>query len=246
MILPDSVASLHGISATGLVERMPVLLPEVVRFTFARYTPSLGVDQRITGCATTSMHSELDRLRSAFPLLFERVTGLSALIAMSDQESETTIAQMMRHNDSDESTHEFTLTARELSTQDLTFALSTLLPGQALGLSSICLLPNGKAHLPVLDFHLPISPRNQELVEQAARQLGLTHAAILESGRSYHLYGLCTLTQNDWFRLMLRAILLAPITDARYIAHRLLAGRGVLRINSTHAKPIEPRVVAAF
>lgn len=239
--------SLNGLSATDLVERMPSLLPEVERFTFTRYTPSLGLDERVMGRAGSQLQSELDRLRIDLPLLFERIAGLTALIAATDKEPGETIAQMLRHDDSDESVHEFMVDACELSANGLAIPLSMLAPQLALGLSSLCMLKSGVIeHLPALDFHLPISQLNQKLVEQAARRLDLEHAAIVESGRSYHVYGLCTLTQHDWSHFMLRALLLSPIIDSRYIAHRLLAGRSVLRINATPAKPIEPIVVAAF
>jgi hypothetical protein len=239
--------SLSGLSATKLTERMPSLLPEVAQFSFTRYTPSLGLDERVMESASLQLQSELDRLRLDFPLLFERIAGLTALIAATEKDSVETISQMLRHDDTDESSHEFMIDAWELSSDGLAIPLSKLAPQQALGLSSLCMLKSGvTAHLPALDFHLPISQHSQKLVEQAARQLDLGHAAIVESGRSYHVYGLCTLKQYDWTRFMLRSLLLAPIIDSRYIAHRLLAGRSVLRINATLAKPIEPMVVAAF
>jgi len=243
----ENYTSLCGLSATKLAERMPSLLPEVAQFSFSRYTPSLGLDERVMESASLQLQSELDRLMLDFPLLFELIAGLTALIAATKKDSVEIIPQMLRHDDTDESLHEFMIDASELSTNGLANTLSKLAPQQALGLSSLCMLKSGVTeHLPALDFHLPISQLNQKLVEQAARQLDLEHAVILKSGRSYHVYGLCTLMQQDWSHFMLRALLLSPIIDSRYIAHRLLAGRSVLRINATPAKPIEPIVVAAF
>jgi hypothetical protein len=51
------------------------------------------------------------------------------------------------------------------------------------------------------------------------------------------------MTHDDWIRFLGRALLLAPIVDPRYIAHRLIDGFAVLRISTNPAKQKLPELV---
>jgi hypothetical protein len=239
--------TLFGLSAAELVARLPAMLPQIRRFTFTRYVPAPGLDQRVSAAPGSAISGEVERLRRSMPEVLERMVGLSALVSSSDQAPEATIAQMLRHDDADESAKEFTMEAEEVAGPVFSAVVQQQQPGNVLALVSRCVGTDGeRMHIPVLDFHVPPSDRNQRLVEEAGRHLGLPHAAVLMSGRSYHLYGLCALTESEWLRLMLRALLLSPIVDSRYLAHRILANRGVLRLTSAPSKPATPVVVSAY
>jgi hypothetical protein len=239
--------TLLGLSAVELVGQFPALMPEVTSFTFKRYTPSPGLDQRVRAQPGTATFREVERLERSLPEIVERTVGLSALLSSSDRPPAETIAQMLKHDDSDEALHEFALSADGLSDRLRNVAEQAKRSGEVVAIVSRVTSASGTMlHIPVLDFHVPPSHRNQQLVEQAARHLGMPRAAILMSGRSYHLYGLYAVTEPIWHRLMLRSLLLAPIVDSRYLAHRILAGRGVLRLTASASKPVFPKVVSAY
>lgn len=233
-----------GLSATQVVESLPDLLPEVTRYAFISYTPREGVDRRIRRMAAAD--PRLSKLEIIAPELLETITGLAGAISAANDQTGGVLNEMLRHDDSSERLPESVLDASVLKRSGLAPILARLSRDQALGLCSNVALRDGQAHLPLLDFSLPPSTKNVALVQEAARALMLPHALVLESGRSYHVYGLTLLSQDDWVSFMARALLLAPMVDVRYIAHRLLSGHAVLRINATSAKPMEPRVVAAF
>jgi hypothetical protein len=98
----------------------------------------------------------------------------------------------------------------------------------------------------MMDFRVTPGPDKVRVLERALRIMGEERGAILISGRSYHYYGARLLESHRWREFMERSILLSPLTDTRYIAHRLLAGMGVLRVTSTQAKPEIPHVVSAL
>ncbi len=234
-----------GLTAAQAVGLLPTLLPDVARYTFLRYTPSAGVDLRIRQGADRESVSELERLKSAAPQLFEGIAGLSGLVSALSDPTKATLTEMLRHDDSAEMSRELSIDAATLRRGGLASLLSELSPSEAIGLCSTVALNNGEsAHLPLLDFSIPPSHSNCKLVENAAQLLGFPHALVVESGRSYHLYGLGFLVQEAWIKFLARALLLAPLVDVRYVAHRLLAGHAVLRINATLNKPVEPHVVA--
>jgi hypothetical protein len=117
--------------------------------------------------------------------------------------------------------------------------------GLVLGLRSRCKRVDGSvAHIPMMDFRAPVGPQGRDAVLASLRGLGLSHAVVLESGRSYHAYGWELMDPDSWVEFMARCVLLAPLTDVRYIGHRLLAGTAVLRLTSGAGKPTAPKVVA--
>jgi hypothetical protein len=89
----------------------------------------------------------------------------------------------------------------------------------------------GRMHLPLLDFALSHSNDNTKIVAHAADQLGLPYA-VLGTTHSYHYYGLQVLPAEQYLGEFLgRALLLAPLVDARWIAHQLMDGLATLRVS---------------
>jgi len=99
-------------------------------------------------------------------------------------------------------------------------------------------------HIPMLDFLCPCSESNRLSILRMLREIGESSGAIVESGRSYHYYGFRPLTRGDWVRFLARALMLAPFSDPRYIAHRLLDGQCRLRIYS-RSRPM-PKIAQVF
>lgn len=95
----------------------------------------------------------------------------------------------------------------------------------------------------MIDFRVPPGDYGLAAVREAVARMGIKRGAILDSGRSYHFYGFDLLTQKQWWEFMAQCLLLGPLTDVRYIGHRLLEGMGILRLTATPLKPKAPVVV---
>lgn len=121
--------------------------------------------------------------------------------------------------------------AEDVSTAHL-LAVSSLVENQD---GSIC-------HIPMLDFHCPASPENLGLVKCVGSQLSVGGGFILESGESYHFYGLRLLKAEELAAFLGRALLYAPIVDKCWVAHQLIESACALRISSRWPDGGMPRV----
>ena len=104
-------------------------------------------------------------------------------------------------------------------------------------------------HFGLLDFQAGTTER--AVVERAAELLIQEYhpakAALVHSGRSYHLYMGTLFSHAEWVAFMGRVLLLnlrdqPPTVDPRWIGHRLMAGYGALRWSANVRKPV-PEVV---
>jgi hypothetical protein len=104
-------------------------------------------------------------------------------------------------------------------------------------------------HFGLLDFQAGTT--ESAVVEQASelliREYRPHRAALVNSGRSYHLYLGALFSQAEWVAFMGRVLLLnlrdqPPTVDPRWIGHRLMAGYGALRWSANVRKPL-PEVV---
>jgi hypothetical protein len=109
--------------------------------------------------------------------------------------------------------------------------------------SRVRLRSGAVANLPLVDFSCEVTDVAAAMVVAAMAQLGETHGALLESGRSFHYYGLAPRSDASWRRFMSFALLLAPLVDARHAAHGLIEDLGCLRLDAHPMQPVEPRVV---
>jgi len=89
---------------------------------------------------------------------------------------------------------------------------------------------NVSLHLPMLDFHCPISPENDALVKSVMTEIGL-EGYIARSGRSYHFYGNTLVDEESLITILGKALLFSPIVDRAWIAHQLLERACGLRIS---------------
>lgn len=103
---------------------------------------------------------------------------------------------------------------------------------------------NEHLHIPMLDFHCPVNAENQEICERVANLIEPSGAFILNSGKSYHLYGKSLIGERDLFSFLGRALLLSPLVDRAWIAHQLIEGVCGLRISGKAASGPVPTLVA--
>ena len=140
--------------------------------------------------------------------------------------------------------------ARELSDPGFRFPVSD--NDELLAICSRCMRADGSVgHLPMLDFRAEASTepataaRTLELITKALIEIGAPDGVVANSGNSYHYYGFDSVTEVEWREFMLNCLLLEPVVDVRYIAHRLLSGGAALRITSSSEMPM-PHVVACI
>jgi hypothetical protein len=125
----------------------------------------------------------------------------------------------------------------------LTKLAETQPPGEHLSFSSLIEIDKTSLrHLPLLDFHCPETPENDDLVSEVCQQLIHSSSILFSSGESYHALGLEVLDEVSFREFMTKSLLFAPIIDSRYVAHQLLEGACALRLSCSLKKPTEPRL----
>ena len=100
--------------------------------------------------------------------------------------------------------------------------------------SRVQLVTGEEAHIPMLDFRAPTGVTGLDAVRRVSSRLGKP-GVILNSGNSYHYYGLSVCPQQDLFKFLGSALLYTPIVDHRWIGHQLVEGRCALRVSSAGA-----------
>lgn len=137
--------------------------------------------------------------------------------------------------------HQKPAVSDELSLQiggDLSYTLEAFALGlgddEVLMLTSRVTLADGaQMHIPMLDFSLKARLQGADVtVRRAGKALGVP-GELSSTGRSYHFFGLQGMGEEAWRNFMARALLLAPITDERWIAHQLIAGYAGLRVSAS-------------
>lgn len=112
-------------------------------------------------------------------------------------------------------------------------------------ISEMWLVDGSKKHLPMLDFHCPVSAENEKLATDAAKTLLGGPFLLLNSGNSYHAIGRRLVELDALIEVLARSLLLSPIIDRGYIAHQLIEKRCALRISKGGHENKVPIVVAA-
>lgn len=133
----------------------------------------------------------------------------------------------------------------EFSTE-LLRGLAQSLPGyQLLGVTSrVSLVGGEEAHIPMMDFSCAVSAENSAILVQLLQDLRNGNGFLLQSGRSYHYYGLRLLNESEWRIFLGKCLLMSGYSDDRYIGHQLVDGYCALRLSSGKLKALIPTVVA--
>jgi len=112
---------------------------------------------------------------------------------------------------------------------------------------SVVRMGKTKRHFGLLDFQIADAKRVEEVAELLMSENRARRAALVHSGRSYHLYLGVLLSHAAWVKFMGRILLLnareePPTVDPRWVGHRLMGGYGALRW-SANVRPDLLRVV---
>jgi hypothetical protein len=98
-------------------------------------------------------------------------------------------------------------------------------------------------HIPMMDFRCPKGLENLSRIKELLKAIGEEEGLILDSGRSYHYYGINPMSEKEWLAF-LGSCLLSGLVDERYIGHRLKDRCGILRISACPLRPKIPTVVS--
>jgi hypothetical protein len=119
--------------------------------------------------------------------------------------------------------------------------ISKLRQSQAVGINSVCWLRDGTVrHIPMIDFKCKITRANLRRIRQSLLEIG-QKGLVLQSGRSFHFYGLTLLREKEWIKFMGDSLLIKQC-DSRWIGHSLLERRCNLRFTTNTLKKTNPVV----
>jgi hypothetical protein len=240
-----------GMEILSFIARLPHFLrfthEPVVALRFKIYGPTPLLEERVRDTADLSV---LEILKRAGELRTQWLEMTGTQLAFWDSISTASIIEngadwLIKEavtHDPKSITKEISLDS--LSVQSLKEVVSLLRPENAMALYSGCRLANGScAHIPMMDFRGTPSESHLARIKKGLLSIGQTRGAILKSGRSYHFYGFNLVSPQQWQVFMGKSLLLSPLTDSRYIAHRLIEGEAALRLTRSTTKPEVPIVI---
>lgn len=121
---------------------------------------------------------------------------------------------------------------------------------EILGINSLVKIGRGmERHIPMIDFNCVISGQNFLKVAENLKLLGQSRGFILESGKSYHYYGIELMTSGEWLDFMKKCkshdiIGGKWIRPHRWVRYSLKENCSTLRISTAFVKPHLPKVIA--
>jgi hypothetical protein len=216
-----------------LVDRIASALPRGTRMQFATVERAPRLQNRVDAGSDTQVLIESarkQRLEHGSPFW----QALFHAGGAQDDGVPDEIIQAALYHQSPSADDELTLTAGIDSPSTLLRLAASVDENDVLMLTLRVLKPDGlEAHIPLLDFSIKSRLQGARISAlRAARALNVP-GELTSTGRSFHYFGLALVSEREWRQYMARALLLAPITDERWIAHQLLAGYASLRISGS-------------
>jgi hypothetical protein len=222
---------LVGKPVTEFLSKLCAMQPSLKSLHFAAYMPEPKLSERLHNVLTAEEAELRDQATATC-----RGNGIpfwDALLGICLKRDSIPVRFLESagiHN-SDAPAFQYDLPSIEVSPERIKGIIDGLPEGLGLVVSSKVLLSSGDtAHIPMLDFRCPCSPGNGQAVREILRLLGETCGILVASGRSYHYYGVRLLSVPGWIGFLARALLLAPVVDPRYVAHRLADGECRLKL----------------
>ena len=213
--------------------------PTIESFTAVEYFDPPLVQERIAGIENTPIFKQGVKMRQETLLPFW--DSALAQTLQGSMDAHQIIEAALFHNTQPEVAHTIEAVNAEKHLDNL---LSDEWRGSTLALSSRVTLSDGsRRHIPMLDFHIPANEVTYATVVKCLTSLAVGKFAIVDSGKSFHAYGMSLLDASGLWDFLSRALLLSPIVDTRYIAHQLRDNQCKLRVAATPRKPTEPRVL---
>jgi hypothetical protein len=229
-------ADLVSLKGRAIWHFLPILLArhrEIAQIRIQTYRPAPKLSERLKDTLSETEHEHLlrvDEIRKSTGVPFwDVLLG----IAMREGKLDTRLAQAALLHDLEQMATTFTFASCDFSLEALEEVNTQISHEEGLVLCSKVILANGDLrHIPMMDFRCPPSSSNASAIAMLVHKTGQKEGLLVESGHSYHLYCTSLLTAEEWTRFMAVCLLLSPVTDPRYIAHRLTDGECRLKISS--------------
>jgi hypothetical protein len=233
-----------GDTAIEVSVKLARLFEEVDTFYLTSYKPSLGLDERYSSSVSDKNESILKNAS-----IFRGHVGKmlpyweSVFIASwTDPNFSFFTKEALKHTDSRGHERRIEMKRQEMTKSGIISLKNRFDETTALAFCSVCKLKNGNtAYIPLMDFRVEPSSENLSKIEFVCESIGIP-GAILKSGKSYHFFGFKLLSKDEMLSFLGKCILLSPITDVRYIGHRLIEGSCDLRISTSKTKLFMPVV----
>jgi hypothetical protein len=233
-----------GMPAVDFVVGLVRSKKEIESIDFVSYPVAPSFEVRLSKNDELHRESEIESLLAVIRKSKAPLWAILASYYLQTRGVEGLAREALLHDNTGATT--WTIPRRELSVEGLEEIVDDLGSAYALSASSKVTLSDGSiGHLPMIDFRCEPSDDNLRAVTDVARAIGERSGAFLNSGNSYHYYGLNVLGERDWVAFLGKCLLFAPLVDVRYIGHRLIDGHCRLRLSRIGAKPV-PTVVEVF
>jgi hypothetical protein len=242
---PDVLADVVGKPVTEFLSKLRFLQREITAVKLAAYKPEPKLTERLHSLLTEESNlidqAEATCKGNGIPF-WDALLG----ICMKRDSIPDRLLESAGIHGSASPAFEWILSPKEISADGIVSLINGLPEGLGLVVSSkVVLATKETAHIPMLDFRCPCSPGNARAIQKILSLLGESRGILVESGRSYHYYGIELLSNSAWTRFMAQALLFAPIVDPRYVAHRIADGECRLKIASSRESNIT-RIVNAY
>ncbi len=229
-----SPATSAAAALVGLVHGIPdVLAVELLRL---RVPPS--VEHRPG--ATPALRSYADEARTG------RQSGDSFTEAFLEAaQGHGDLGQALRvvdyHQRFSDAPARFVIELRDVTVRRLEVLAAETPAGEMLVMTSEVSTLRGPRHLPLLDFKLAATPENDDVARTVAKRLG--GGLLVNSGSSYHLYGLRLMLVDQLMDWLLHAQLLSRCIDTRWVTHQLIERKAALRLTRGGSRGVLPTVL---
>lgn len=141
----------------------------------------------------------------------------------------------------------FRVLAQDVSEEKIRELHSEAGENRAIGITSVVeTLDRKRRHIPMMDLKSRVSGFNQRAIVDLFKSVRNEPGVLLDSGNSYHYYGLQTVDESSWRAFLGECLLFSPVVDSRYVGHRLIDGFCVLRVSEAAHKSRVPAVVQAW
>jgi hypothetical protein len=233
MNVDNAAQRLIGRPVWDLLPYMIAHNPDIAELRLQAYKPAPKLSERLVGqlsCADEELLRKADEVRKPTGIPF---WDALLAIAMREGKLDSKIAQSALLHDDQQKPTTFVLKAEEIRADRIRDIASTVTPGYGLVICSRVKMLDGQSlHIPMIDLRCPVSSSLHSGIRALLDKTEQVTGVLVESGKSYHLYATSLLPHEKWIRFMAVSLLLSPLTDPRYIAHRLADGECRLKISS--------------
>jgi hypothetical protein len=233
-----------GKPVTSLIPHILESLQDVASITLVMYRPAPALGERLSQHHPDDSREIWEQANSLHKLY--GIGFWDAVLAMTVSQGQVAsrFIDLALLHDAAPDEREIKIQRHEVTRENLERIVADAPGGYGVALSSKMTLFDGEsAHIPMLDFRCPHSDQMVLLLKRALRALGQRKGVLVQSPRSYHYYGLELVSQGALTDFLARSLLIAPIVDARYIAHRLIDKVCRLRLGSVANKGAAPVIL---